>query len=292
MTSRPILPTPLVSTDWLAKHLGDPDLRVLDATAHLAVPESGSTVGWSLRPGLGDYLAAHIPGAAFADIIDDLSEPDGGALSEPSPARFAMAAGRLGIGPASRVVVYALDVHWATRVWWLLRANGFDNVAVLDGGLRKWVAEGRATATGVQSYPEADFVGEARPRFFAELDEVKRVVDTDSGACLINSLSPQDHHAVETNNFARPGRIPGSLNVFMTALLNQADGTYKPVGELREIFADVLSRPGRKVTYCGVGIAATSDALALTLLGESDVAVYDGSLQEWTSNPELPVEIG
>jgi thiosulfate/3-mercaptopyruvate sulfurtransferase len=110
MTSRPIPPTPLVSTDWLAKHLGDRDLRVLDATAHLAGPESGST-GWSLRPGLDDYLAAHIPGAAFADIIDDLSEPDGGALSKPSPARFAVAAGRLGIGPVSRVVVYALDVH-------------------------------------------------------------------------------------------------------------------------------------------------------------------------------------
>jgi hypothetical protein len=88
MTSRPILPTPLVSTDWLANHLGDPDLRVLDATAHLTGPESGSTVGWSLRRGLNDYLAAHIPGAAFADIIDDLSEPDGGALSK--PARFAV----------------------------------------------------------------------------------------------------------------------------------------------------------------------------------------------------------
>jgi thiosulfate/3-mercaptopyruvate sulfurtransferase len=118
------------------------------------------------------------------------------------------------------------------------------------------------------------------------------VVHTGSGACLINSLSPQDHHAIETNNFARPGRIPGSLNVFMDALLNQADGTFTPVGELREIFADVLSQPGRKVTYCGVGIAATSDALALTLLGESDVALYDGSLQEWTSNPALPLEIG
>src|SRR5882757_8612585 len=94
MTSRPILPTPLVSTDWLAKHLGDADLRVLDATAHLAGPESGSTDGWSLRRGRDDYLAAHIPGAAFADIIDDLSEPDGGALSKPSPARFAVAAGR------------------------------------------------------------------------------------------------------------------------------------------------------------------------------------------------------
>ena len=151
---------------------------------------------------------------------------------------------------------------------------------------------GRPTTTGVESYPGAEFVGETRPRLFAELDEVKKVVDTGSGACLINSLSPQDHHAIETNNFARPGHIPGSLNVFMDALLNPADDTYKPVGDLREIFADVLSRPGRKVTYCGVGIAATSDALGITLLGESDVAVYDGSLQEWTGNPELPVEIG
>ena len=255
-------------------------------------PSLAAPSGGACAPGSEDYLAAHIPGAAFADIIDDLSEPDGGALSKPSPARFARAAGRLGIGPVSRVVVYALDVHWATRVWWLLRANGFDNVAVLDGGLRKWTAEGRPTTTGVETYPGAEFVGDPRPRFFAELDEVKQVVDTGSGACLINSLSPQDHHAVETNNFARPGRIPGSLNVFMDALLNQVDGTYKPVGELREIFAEVLSRPGRKVTYCGVGISATSDALALTLLGESDVAVYDGSLQEWTSDPELPLEVG
>jgi thiosulfate/3-mercaptopyruvate sulfurtransferase len=104
-------------------------------------------------------------------------------------------------------VVYALDVHWATRVWWLLRANGFDNVAVLDGGLRKWTAEGRPTRTGVEINPEAKFVGQPRSRLFAELDEVKRVVDTGSGACLINSPSPQDHHAVETNYFARPGRI-------------------------------------------------------------------------------------
>src|SRR5260370_31703989 len=176
MKSEPILTTPLVSTDWLAQYLDEPDLRVLDTTAHLVGPESGSAVGWSRRPGLDDSLAAHMPGAAFADIIDDLSEPDGGPLSKPSPSRFAAAAGRLGIGPVSRVVVYALDVHWATRVWWLLRANGFDNVAVLDGGLRKWTAEGRATATGVETYPEAEVVGEARPRFFSDPDERTQVV--------------------------------------------------------------------------------------------------------------------
>ncbi|WP_089102853.1 sulfurtransferase [Streptomyces hyaluromycini] len=291
MTNRPVLPRPLVSTDWLAQHLGDPDLRVLDATTQLVGPEPGHT-GWSLRPGHDDYLAAHIPGAAFADIINDLSEPDGGTLTKPSPARFAAAAGRLGVGRDSRVVVYAREPHWATRVWWLLRAGGFDNAAVLDGGLGKWTAEGRPTATGLESYPAAEFAGEPRPELFAELDEVKRVVDAGAGACLINSLSPQDHHAAQTDNFARPGHIPGSVNVFMAALLDPATGTFKLPGELRGMFADVLSRPGRKVTYCGVGIAATSDALALTLLGESDVAVYDGSLEQWTNNPELPLEVG
>ncbi|BCJ68960.1 sulfurtransferase [Polymorphospora rubra] len=285
------LPTPLVSTAWLAEHLDDPDLRVLDATVHLAAPEPGSTQ-WSQRSGRDDYLAAHIPGAAFADIIDDLSEPDGGWFTKPSPARFAAAAGGLGIGPDSRVVVYSLDPFWATRVWWLLRANGFDNVAVLDGGFRKWTAEGRPTTAGAQSYPAAEFVGSPRPDLFAELAEVERVVESGSGACLINSLSPQDHHATQTNSYARPGRIPGSVNVFVGALLDPTDGTFKPVDELRAIFADVLARPGRKVTYCGGGIAATGDALALTLLGEDDVAVYDGSLREWTSDPRLPLEVG
>jgi thiosulfate/3-mercaptopyruvate sulfurtransferase len=280
----------LVSTDWLAEHLGEADLRVLDATAHVDGVESDA--GWSLRLGLDDYLAGHIPGAAFVDIIDDLSEPDGGVISKPSAARFAAAAGRLGVGPLSLVVVYASELEWAARLWWLLRANGFDNVAVLDGGFRKWTAEGRPITAGAESYPMAEFVGEPRPRFFAELDEVKRVVDAGSGACLINSLSPKEHNGVETSNFPRPGHIPGSLNVFSEALLNQADGTFKPVAELRELFAGVLSRPGRKVAYCGVGVAATIDALALTLLGESDVAIYDGSLLEWAGNPELPIEVG
>lgn len=291
MTTGSTLPTPLVSTSWLADHLDDSDLRVFDATVHLAAPGPGSTE-WSQTSGHADYLAAHIPGAAFADIIDDLSEPNGGWFTKPSPDRLAAAAGRLGIDPATPVVVYSQAPFWATRLWWLLRANGFDNVAVLDGGIGKWTAEGRPTRSGEETYPTAEFVGTPRPEFFAELAEVKAVVDTGTGACLINSLSPEDHHATETNSYPRPGRIPGSRNVFVGALLDPADGTFKPVDELREIFAPVLTEPGRKVTYCGGGIAATGDALALTLLGENDIAVYDGSLREWTSDPELPVEVG
>ena len=285
------LPTPLVATDWLARHLDDPALRIFDATVHLAAPAQAGEE-WTQTSGRPEYRAAHIPGAAFADIIDELSEPDGGWFTKPSPERFAAAAGRLGIGPETAVVVYAADVFWATRLWWLLLANGFDNVAVLDGGIGKWTAEGRPTRSGDESYPPADFVGTPRPELFAELDEVKQVVEQGSGACLINSLSPQDFHATESISYARPGRIPGSRHVFVASLLNPADGTFRPVPELREIFAQVQAAPGRKVTYCGGGIAATGDALALRLLGETDVAIYDGSLREWTSDPSLPLEVG
>jgi thiosulfate/3-mercaptopyruvate sulfurtransferase len=291
MTTELHLPTPLVSTDWLADHLDHPKLRVFDANVHLAPPAEGST-GWTQSTGHPEYLTAHIPGAAFADIIDDLSEPDGGWFTKPSPQRFAAAAGRLGIGPDTAVVLYAANVFWATRVWWLLLANGFDNVAVLDGGFGKWTAEGRPTRSGDESYPPAEFVGTPRPELFAELDEVKQVVDSGTGACLINSLSPEDHHATVTRSYPRPGRIPGSVNVFVATLLDPTDGTFKPVPQLREIFADVQAQPGRKVTYCGGGIAATGDALALRLIGETDVAIYDGSLREWTSDPSLPVEVG
>lgn len=291
MASTLDLPTPLVSTDWLARHLDDPALRIFDATVHLAAPTQAGGE-WSQTSGRPDYLAAHIPGAAFADIIDELSEPDGGWFTKPSPERFAAAAGRLGIGAQTAVVVYAADVFWATRLWWLLLANGFDNVAVLDGGINKWRAEGRPTMAGAESYPPAQFTGTPRPELFAELDEVKQVVERGRGGCLINSLSPQDFHATETISYARPGRIPGSRHVFVAALLNPADGTFRPVPELRELFAEVQAEPGRKITYCGGGIAATGDALALRLLGETDVAIYDGSLREWTSDPALPLEVG
>jgi 3-mercaptopyruvate sulfurtransferase SseA len=116
-------------------------------------------------------------------------------------------------------------------------------------------------------------------------------VVNDGGACLINSLTAEDFTATETDRYARPGRIPGSLNVPVFDLLD-VDGRFRSPDELREHFADVLARPGRKITYCGGGIAATADALALYVLGETDVAVYDGSLREWTADERLPLEVG
>jgi thiosulfate/3-mercaptopyruvate sulfurtransferase len=284
------LPTPLVSTDWLADHLDDADLRLLDATTFLAAPAARGE-DWTQERGAAAHDEEHIPGARYADLVSELSAPDGW-FTRPDADTFKAAVERLGVGEGTQVVVYdrAASV-WAARVWWLLRSYGFDDVAVLDGGFGRWQAEGRPT-TGAPTppAPAATFIPRDRPELVADRDQVLAVV-RDGGACLVHSLPEEDFTATETDRYARPGRIPGSLNVPVFGLLAE-DGTFRAPDELRARFADVLARPGRKITYCGGGIAAAGDALALYLLGEPDVAIYDGSLREWTSDETLPLEVG
>lgn len=284
------LPTPLVSTDWLADHLHDSDLRILDATIFLS-PPAGDGEDWSVVTGAEAHAAGHVPGARYADLLSELSAPEG-RFTRPDAASFAAAAERLGVGDGTRVVVYdRAGAMWAARVWWLLRSFGFDEVAVLDGGFARWEAEGRpVTSAPEPPAPAARFTARDRPQLVADRDEVLAVVN-DGGACLVNALGAEDFSATETTRYPRPGRIPGSLNVPAVGLLGD-DGRFLPVEVLRERFAEVLARPGRKVTYCGGGIAATSDALVLELLGERDVAVYDASMAEWTADPSLPLEVG
>lgn len=283
------LPTPLVSTDWLADHLADADLRVLDATILLSPPATPGA-DWSVVKGDELHAAGHVPGARYADLVDELSIP-GTRFGRPDAATFAAAAERLGVGDGTKVVVYdRAGAMWAARVWWLLRSFGFEDVAVLDGGFGRWEAEGRPVTTeATPPAPAATFTARDRPELVADRDQVLAVVQ-DGGACLVNALGAEDFEATETDRYPRPGRIPGSLNVPAAGLLD-AHGRFLSPDALRERFADVLAQPGRKITYCGGGIAATSDALALHLLGERDVAVYDASMAEWTADPALPLEV-
>ncbi|HEY6889222.1 MAG TPA: rhodanese-like domain-containing protein [Solirubrobacter sp.] len=267
------LPGPLVNADWLAEHLHAPDLRVLEATVHLT-PRDG---GYDVRSGREDWAAGHIPGSAFADLIEELSQPHESLnFTFPPPGRFGDAMSALGVEDGTAVVVYDRnDTMWATRLWWLLHAYGFD-AAVLDGGLAAW--HGELTDAPAPEH-DATFTPRPHPRTIADRAEVEN-----GPACLLNALSPEAF---------REARIPGSTNLAGRDLLDPDSGRFRSPEELRRrLGAAGALGGGRVVTYCGGGISATLDAFVLTLLGEPDVAVYDGSMGEWLADPARPIERG
>lgn len=284
--------TPLsVSPRWLHDHLNDDHLVVVDATNHLPVPTGGPYVPES---GAQTYRAEHIPGALFVDLLGDFADP---AAAEPWTApnheRFAAAAGALGIGDGATVVVYDQhDGFWATRFWWHLRYEGFDQVTVLDGGLPAWKAAGFEITDVVPEPTPRTFTGTRRPGLIRSTDEVAANLD-DEGTVLVNVLDEATYRG-EVDTYARRGHIPGSINLPVFTLRDPTTGALRPVEELRAEFenAGLLDTDKRVVTYCGGGIAATGVAHALALAGRDDVAIYDGSMTAWAGNPELPLVTG
>ena len=280
----------LVSTEWLANNLGDPNLRIFDATVHLRPSKPGP---YTIESGRADYEAGHIPGAAFADLGRDFSDTSSGlGFTMPTVERFAAALGQAGVGRGTRVVAYTTTTPmWATRLWWMLRASGFDDAAVLDGGFAKWTAEGRPVETGTHSYAPAEVSLSARPEHWADKSEVLAAIE-DGGICTINALSPELHAGTSKMSYGRKGRIAGSRNVYYAGLTNE-NGTFKDDAELRPLYEAVGAfERARAICYCGGGISATMNALALTRLGHPSVAVYDGSMAEWTRDPDAPMETG
>ena len=282
---------PLVGTEWLAANLGAPDLRVLDVTVFLHPNPEGR--GYRVESGRDRFREGHIPGSVFIDLVEELSAPASGLPFTMPPAELAAERlGAAGIGADSRVVAYSMgSVMWATRLWWMLRSLSFDRAAVLDGGFAKWLREGRPVTREVSSYPPAKLSVSPRPSLWADLSEMQRVAP-EGRACTVNALSPEVYRG-EKNVYGRAGHIPGRHNVFYDSLLDPESGIFRPVAELGERFASTgaLASP-RVITYCGGGISATMDALALTLLGHANVAVYDGSMSEWVRHPELPLTLG
>ena len=280
--------TLLVSTAWLAEHLTDPDVRVVDATVEFRRGADGFEIS-SGRPG---WENGHVRGSVHADIHRELSDPDSPfRFALPSAERFAAGMKALGIGEGTRVVVYDREsTMWATRLWWMLRAYGFDDAAVLDGGFRAWTAEGREVSTEPPpERPPARFVPRPRPELVASKDDVLAALE-DGVTCIVNAL-PAAQHRGEESGYARRGHIPGAVNVPAEGLVDPETGRYLDPEALRARLAPVLDRP-RVLTYCGGGIAATSDAFALALLGRDDVAVYDASLTEWAADAALPLVTG
>ena len=273
----------LVTTEWLSQHLNDPDLVVLDCTVQV---EPDGTGGFRSVSGLPGYAEGHIPSAGFADLINDLSDNDSPYdFSLPTPEQFSAAMGALGVGDDSRVVLYDGNISvWAARVWWMLRWIGFDQVALLDGGLRAWTAEGRPLSTEPAKRPARRLTVAPRPELIADYDEVYSAIGNDT-VNLIDALPPS-HFRGEMIMYERSGHIPGASNVPSTVLLDES-GRYRPLSELAALFEG--DRDARAITYCGGGIAASSDAFIMTRLGFTDVAVYISSLQEWAADFDNPL---
>lgn len=286
MTS-PALPAPLVSAQWLADHLGSDRLVVVDASVVGFTQPNGKSGSLS---GHEQYIAAgHIPGAVFADLIDEFSDPEGRfPFTRPDAERFAAAAGSLGIDADTTVVSYDTAVgQWAARVWWLLRAFGHDRAAVLDGGLTAWKDGGRPIERSHVEPTPATFVAVERPEAWADKAEVERVVRGEAAAALVCAIPPKEFTG-ETPSRARAGVIPGSSSIPAGKLVDRDARTALPDAELRGILAPALDAP-RIIAYCNGGIAATAAALHLVRLGESNVAVYDGSLNEWAADAQAPL---
>lgn len=277
----------LVTTRWLAEHLADPRLRVLDATVQvrrrLGIPV--------VRTGEREWRREHIPGSAFASLFA-LSDPGRPrrSMTMPSAERFAAVIGELGVSDGDEVVVYdRRENMWAARLWWMLRTFGFDNAAVLDGGWTAWRQGGHPTCSVPCHYPPGTFTASLRPEMVVGKQDVLEAIGNPD-ICLINALGRRQHRG-EVNEYGRRGHIPGSRNVTAWEILDRESQRYREMPELRSKVGSALGAQ-QIITYCGAGAAASSLAHVLVRLGHPHVAVYDGGLLEWCADRRLPLELG
>jgi thiosulfate/3-mercaptopyruvate sulfurtransferase len=285
----------LITTAELAGILHQPDLRLFDCTTYLEPAPEGSDVPYLAVPGRHSFEAGHIPGADFLDLQGEFSDQNTALrFMMPEVARLEAAFGRHGISADSRVVLYSIGTAmWATRFWWMLKSLGFDHASVLDGGLDKWKAEGRAIENGpAKGYPRAKFTAKPREGYFVGKHDVL-VASADRDTVVVNALGPQFHKGLEPSRYGRPGRIPGSVNVPAATLLDPSTKAFGPLDDAETKFAaQGIAKDKRVIAYCGGGISATIDLFQLHRLGYDNLTLYDGSMGEWAKDPSLPIETG
>lgn len=264
----------LVETEWLAEHLSDPSLRVVD-------------VRWSTpqRSGREAYQAGHIPGAVHIDVTSDIADPDSPIPVQIAPPDlFARRMGELGIGDDTLVIAYDdAGGTVAARLWWALLYYGHDSVRVLNGGIRKWTAENRPLSQETPSYAAAAFTPRPRPSLRCEADDVLAALNDPQTLILDARIEEQ----------FREGHIPGSVNVPFPQTFVRGIQSLKAADELRQMYEQAGAlKAQRVIATCGAGVAAAGAMFCLRLLGYDNVTVYDGSWNEWGRRSDLPKERG
>jgi thiosulfate/3-mercaptopyruvate sulfurtransferase len=284
----------LISTAELAGILDRPGLRLFDCTTYLEPAPEGSNQPYIAGSGRGTFEAGHIPGADYLELQGEFSDQSTELrFMMPKVAQLEAAFGRHGVSNDSQVVLYSIGTPmWATRFWWMLQSLGFD-ASVLDGGLDKWKAEGRAIETGpAKGYPPATFTAKPRGGYFVGKNDVLAATG-ERNTVIVNALGPQFHKGLEPSRYGRPGRVPGSCNVSAATLLDPTTKAFVPLADAEAKFAaQGIAKNKRVVAYCGGGISATIDLFLLHRLGYDNLTLYDGSMGEWAKDAALPIETG
>jgi thiosulfate/3-mercaptopyruvate sulfurtransferase len=276
----------LISCSALGLHLGDEGIALVDCRFQLADPEWGET----------EYATAHIPGAVYAHLDRDLSGPKSGTNGRhplPDVAAFARTAARLGIGNNVQVVAYDQDYGmYASRLWWMLRWLGHDAVAVVDGGFARWVAEGRETRSGVETATPQTFTPSLRPEMIVDVDAVTSLC-CDPSYRLVDARAPERYRGESETIDRVAGHIPGAANHFYQTNIGD-DGSFRTPEDLRAHLGPAVGNvpPDRIVCYCGSGVTACHNLLALEHAGITGARLYPGSWSEWSSDPDRPVGKG
>ncbi|MBX3080689.1 MAG: sulfurtransferase [Anaerolineae bacterium] len=278
----------VVATDWLAAHLDDPKVRVVDIRGHV-LPASEPLPHYFNHQ--ADYDKSHVPGAVFVDWVNEITDPDDPRHAQiAKPERYAAVITRLGIAPDTLVVAYDdANAMFAARMWWSLNYYGHPNVAILDGGWQKWVKENRPATAAVPAITPKPFVAIPNPAWRRTGDQVLAVLGSDTK--LLDLRSKEEYDGL-SSRAKRKGHIPGAISSPRQNYFDPNDGTLLPPDQLRQKFAElgVDETTGEVVTYCNGGVSASFGLLALRAAGLTKAAMYDGSWKDWGNDDSKPIE--
>jgi len=287
----------LVETSWLAEHLHDADIRVVDLRGYVKTITLDASHGLQEAHYLGareEYEQEHIPGAVYVDWTSDIADPEGDVEAQiASPEQFSRVMGRLGIGDEHLVVAY--DVHpasqFATRLWWALNYYGHPRVVVLNGGFPKWKREEHPVASTLPTYPPTTFTPVTQPQLRATAEGVLALLQH-RDVSIVDARDSGQYTGQIARGEGRRGHIPGAINIPREELVDATTGTFRSNAELQQVFAHVNITPNQHVVaYCNGGVAATTVLFSLAMLGYPHLTNYDGSWNEWGIRHDLPVEV-
>ena len=287
------IPEAIIDCNWLKDRYDRQDIRIYDCTSYLHYTDEHPSQPYDVVSGFDNYRTSHIPNAAFLDLQQSLSDND-------SPYRFTIPelqdlADRFkkqGVGDPFHIILYSANgMQWATRIWWMLYAVGYEKVSILNGGFAAWQQAGLPTQDSITTCSPGKFEARIRPNIFVGKQRVLEAI-ADQKTVLLNALT-RDLHLGESARYGRPGRIPTSINIPFSNFMKNGLDYIRSASEAQQILAKYGLTPNTDiVNYCGGGIAATLNAFVMLQLGFSDLQIYDNSMSEWAMDHSLAIETG